>query len=313
MKTTFSVRISFLLSLAALTVLFSGLSARAETVDSATARSLAAVKPQSLCSPATQTQSHSATTPAASSVNVKLTKAPIPGTAMTSASALRAGTSKKIAPALAQTDGTTPGTTTPGTPVPIPTTPSTTPSTTPGNSAPSQTTPENTTPGTPTTPANSAPTPTTPGTTTPGPNEVVPGRATRSGPSYIGIGPNIGISGDTALGNTNFTIMSKIGLTRNLSVRPAAVTGGSTMFLLPITLDFPFQAAGTTGYSIAPYLGAGAAISTGRGPTGRLLLTGGVDIPITGSLTATAGVNAAIINRTDVGLLIGIGYNFPGF
>ena len=68
--------------------------------------------------------------------------------------------------------------------------------------------------------------------------DVDPGQATAGGSSYIGIGGNIGLDGDTALGDTNFTVISKIGLTQNLSLRPAAVFGDHTVFQIPLTYDF---------------------------------------------------------------------------
>jgi hypothetical protein len=43
-----------------------------------------------------------------------------------------------------------------------------------------------------------------------------------------------------------------------------------------------------------------------------LLLTGGIDVPLNANFTATVGINAAFLNETDVGLLIGVGYNFNG-
>jgi hypothetical protein len=40
------------------------------------------------------------------------------------------------------------------------------------------------------------------------------------------------------------------------------------------------------------------------------LLTGGVDVPLSPQFTATAGVNVGFIDDTEVGLLLGVGYNF---
>jgi hypothetical protein len=60
-------------------------------------------------------------------------------------------------------------------------------------------------------------------------------------------------------------------------------------------------------------LGVGAAIRTGDDAEAAFLLTGGVDVPLNNQLTATAAVNAGFFNRTDVGLLLGVGYNFSGF
>lgn len=142
---------------------------------------------------------------------------------------------------------------------------------------------------------------------------VSPGRTTRGGSSYIGVGGNIGITGDTRIGEGSFAVISKVGLTNTLSVRPGALVGDGTVFLLPVTLDFPVQRVTETGETqigAAPYLGAGVAVSTGRDSTVGFLVSGGVDVPIANQLTANAGVNVSFIDDTDVGILLGVGYNF---
>jgi hypothetical protein len=140
---------------------------------------------------------------------------------------------------------------------------------------------------------------------------VTPGRVTRSGPSYIGIGGNLGLTGRTALSRGSFSVISKIGLTRNFSARPSAVIGDRTVFMVPLTLDFPIeQVENIQRLSVAPYVGGGLAVSTGRDSRVGALLTGGVDVPVIPNITATAGVNAAFLRRTEVGLLVGVGYNF---
>ncbi len=140
------------------------------------------------------------------------------------------------------------------------------------------------------------------------------GRSTRGGRSYIGVGGNIGLSGDdTALSDTNFTVISKLGLTNYLSVRPSVIFGDDTIFLVPVTLDFSPRRAGSVGertFAISPYIGAGVAIEANADTDIGLLLTGGVDLPIGSKLTLTGGVNAAFVDDTDVGLQLGIGYNF---
>ncbi|YAF98036.1 MAG: fasciclin domain-containing protein [Nodularia sp. CChRGM 3473] len=144
-------------------------------------------------------------------------------------------------------------------------------------------------------------------------NDVTLGRTTRGGSSYVGAAGNLGLSGDSSLGESNFAVISKIGLTRTISVRPSVIFGGDTLFLVPVTLDFSPRSADPLGgqqFSISPYLGAGVAIETGGGSDVGLLLTGGVDVPLGDRFTATGGVNAAFLDGTDVGLLLGIGYNF---
>ncbi|MEH2000884.1 MAG: hypothetical protein V7L00_19420 [Nostoc sp.] len=131
--------------------------------------------------------------------------------------------------------------------------------------------------------------------------------------SYIGVGGNLGLSGDTALGESAFTIFSKIGLTNNFSLRPAAAISDKSVFLIPVTIDFLVESITELGESqiIAfPYIGGGAAISTSEGSSVGFLLTGGVDVPVSSQFTATAGVNIDFLDQTDVGLLLGIGYNF---
>lgn len=143
---------------------------------------------------------------------------------------------------------------------------------------------------------------------------VDPGRRTRSGPSYIGIGGNIGLGGDTTLGESGFAVISKIGLTRNLSARPGIVIGSDDpTVLVPVTLDFPISSvaeAGEISLDAAPYVGGGIAISTGSDSLIRPLISAGVDVPIAPRVTATAGVNFAFFDDTEIGLILGAGYNF---
>jgi uncharacterized surface protein with fasciclin (FAS1) repeats len=142
---------------------------------------------------------------------------------------------------------------------------------------------------------------------------IAPGTTTRGGSSYIGVAGNIGISGNSTLSESNYAIISKLGLTNTISVRPSVIFGGDTLFLVPVTFDFSPRTAdplGTEDISISPFVGAGVAIDTGSGSDFGFLVTGGVDLPVGDRFTATGTVNAAFLDRTDVGLFLGIGYNF---
>ncbi len=142
-----------------------------------------------------------------------------------------------------------------------------------------------------------------------------PGRATRSGPSYVGIGGNIGFGGDSALGDTSFAIISKIGLTNNFSVRPSILFRDNLTVLVPVTYDFVSQDAVEVSddfvITAAPYAGAGVAVSTGDNGNFGFMITGGVDVPLSRNFTATAALNVGFLEGTDVGLLVGVGYTFP--
>jgi hypothetical protein len=203
-------------------------------------------------------------------------------------------------------------------------------STTTPNSTPTESsTPQSTAPTEPTTAQN--PTPTEPSTPTPAESQggsqnpltpdfenASPGRATRSGSSYIGIGGNIGVGDtDSSVGDTSFSIISKIGLTTNLSIRPTLLVQDDPSILIPLTLDFFPGVIGTTadlsadtGLRISPYVGLGLALETANDGNADFLLTGGVDIPITSRFTGNIAVNATFFNNTAVGVLIGVGYNF---
>ncbi|MEG3906987.1 hypothetical protein QT979_05575 [Microcoleus sp. w2-18bC1] len=145
--------------------------------------------------------------------------------------------------------------------------------------------------------------------------QIRPGRATRSGPSYIGIGGNVGFGGDSALGDGSFAIISKIGLTNNLSVRPTVLLRDNLTLLVPVTFDFVSQETVEVSedfvISAAPYAGAGVIVTTGDDGNFGFLISGGVDVPLTRNLTATAGLNIGFVDGADVGLLVGVGYTFP--
>ena len=97
-------------------------------------------------------------------------------------------------------------------------------------------------------------------------------------------------------------------------MRPSIVIEDDPVILIPLTYDFNLRAADAldTTLAVAPYVGAGVAIETSDDASVGFLLSGGVDVPLSTNFTATAGVNAAFLDETDVGLMIGVGYNFSG-
>jgi len=140
------------------------------------------------------------------------------------------------------------------------------------------------------------------------------GRATQSGSSYIGVGGNIGL-GDSGLGDGSFAVNSKIGLTETLSLRPAVLFNDGATVTLPLTYDFPLRAdtPGNQPVAYGPFLGAGAFFSGDdeSDSDAGLLLTGGIDIPLSSSFTANAAVNVGFADETEAGILLGVGYTSP--
>ncbi|MGV0026027.1 hypothetical protein [Phormidesmis priestleyi] len=255
---------------------------------------------------------------------------PIPGEVPTSANELTQGRTSLTIAQTNTTPGTAPGTITPtnsGADTLAPSGSITTPNTGGNtNQTPVESVPQTTQP-TIQTPVESTPQTIQQPTTTPGQNnppggaaqsitEVSPGRVTRSGSSYVGVGGNIGIgSGDTQLGQGSFAVLSKIGLLPSVSVRPSLLFSDNLTILVPVTYDFSFGEGptGRLGFSAAPFVGVGVAISTGDDSNVGLLLTGGVDVPLSSQFTATASVNASVTGEAAIGILLGVGYNFQGF
>jgi hypothetical protein len=130
--------------------------------------------------------------------------------------------------------------------------------------------------------------------------------------SYVGVGGNIGLSdGDTGTAETGFAVMGKAAITNNISIRPSVVIGSDTSITVPVTYDFLVRNNNASS-SITPYVGGGVVFSTGGGDDTDLMVTSGVDYRFKPNLVGNASVNVGFgDNRTDVGLMLGVGYVFP--
>ncbi|MDY6785942.1 MAG: hypothetical protein SW833_25905 [Cyanobacteriota bacterium] len=148
--------------------------------------------------------------------------------------------------------------------------------------------------------------------------------------SYIGIGGNIGITendddattttttttdGDreSPLGKGSFAINGKLGLGPSLSLRPSILVTDDLAFLIPLTYDFRIPTRDGVSPFI-PFAGAGLAVTTTDDNHFGFLLTGGVDYRISPQWTANGSLNVGFLSdTTDIGVILGIGYTFPGF
>lgn len=132
-------------------------------------------------------------------------------------------------------------------------------------------------------------------------------------PFYVGLGGNIGIvdsEDESAIGDFGFTVISKVSLGPRFSVRPSfIVSEDETSLSVPLTYNFnPIQAGDLPLY---PSAGVGADIPF-DGDVG-LILNGGVDVPISRQFTLNAQTNFRITDEFGMGLILGVGYNFPFF
>jgi hypothetical protein len=130
--------------------------------------------------------------------------------------------------------------------------------------------------------------------------------------TYLGIGADIGLGGDTALGESGFATVGKLGFTDNLSLRTASSFGDGVVLMFSVAYDFPIAREPFEPVALAPFIGGGVAFELDEGYSGPLI-SGGVDYPVSKELTATARINVAFLKEetTDFGIILGIAYNFP--
>ncbi|NEQ64831.1 MAG: hypothetical protein F6K21_04885 [Symploca sp. SIO2D2] len=142
-------------------------------------------------------------------------------------------------------------------------------------------------------------------------------RIPRPIPNWIGVGGNIGLTDndeESAIGRGAFVVNAKLNLVRNISLRPAVIIADNTTFLVPATYDFIIPADKPFGrIKFAPFVGGGAAFSTGDNSSVGFLLTGGVEVPLSRQFVANGSINIGFLETTDVGIQLGVGYLFSEF
>ena len=130
--------------------------------------------------------------------------------------------------------------------------------------------------------------------------------------NYAGLGGNVGLRGDqTALGDGGIVFVSKVGFSDRLSLHNQTVFGKQTAGITALTVDFPIRRGDRV--VVAPFIGGGAATRLDNGLHIDPALVGGADIPLSKDFMGTVRVNTSFKDETEVGLTLGIGYNFRSF
>jgi hypothetical protein len=138
------------------------------------------------------------------------------------------------------------------------------------------------------------------------------GRRLSNNYNYVGIGGNIGITGDgSGLGNGGLMTLSKTGFSENLSLHSGGILIGSdSASLVNLTADFPIRSE-TNAVRFSPFVGAGIIYKDmfnsdfSLGPS----VTAGIDIPISYSFLITGRASVGYIREeTDFGIQIGFSY-----
>ena len=136
-------------------------------------------------------------------------------------------------------------------------------------------------------------------------------RRTRNAPSrqsndFIGIGADFGYADDVS-----FAVISKLSINESVAVRPSALIGDDVSILVPVTYEFSQFSTDLNNFQVRPYAGLGAAYSdSDDGEDFNLLLAAGADVPLSAQFTLNAQANLGVLNDTDFGVSVGVGYNF---
>lgn len=136
------------------------------------------------------------------------------------------------------------------------------------------------------------------------------GNVSRSS-DFIGIGADFGTAGDIS-----FAAISKLSLSDQIAVRPSILVGDDFAVLVPVTYGFSRFSTNVQSFQILPYAGLGASYVDGDSSSDLgLLVSAGVDVPVSRQFTANAQANYAGIfsDNDNFGVTIGVGYNFSGF
>jgi hypothetical protein len=128
--------------------------------------------------------------------------------------------------------------------------------------------------------------------------------------SYIGVGGGIGLSGgETGLSDGGFSILTRIGITDNISFHNATVFGDNTALMIALTVGTPIKKLDSQQVVAYPFIGGGVNLNTSNNFKVDPLLVTGVDVPLSNRFTATGRINIGFGERkTDVGLLLGLGF-----
>jgi hypothetical protein len=86
--------------------------------------------------------------------------------------------------------------------------------------------------------------------------------------------------------------------------------GDDLSILVPVTYDLSSYSGDVAGFRFLPYAGVGASYQDGDGEDFNLLLTAGTDIPLSQQFTLNAQANVGVLNDTNFGVTVGVGYNF---
>lgn len=143
-------------------------------------------------------------------------------------------------------------------------------------------------------------------------------RRSKPDENYIGVGLNIGLEGETALGDSEtIALFGRVKLARRFSLRPSVVIDDNATISFPATFDIPLSGGGNNLLPKAPvelFVGAGPLFTLdddGDNEIGVASLAG-VDVPFLNRFTASANLIVGFSDDdVDLGTILGIAFRFP--
>jgi len=89
------------------------------------------------------------------------------------------------------------------------------------------------------------------------------------------------------------------------------LVGDDLSVLVPVTYEFNRYSTDVGGFRVLPYAGVGASYQDNSDNENfNLLLSAGADVPLSDQFTLNAQANVGVLNDTEFGVTVGVGYNF---
>ena len=135
--------------------------------------------------------------------------------------------------------------------------------------------------------------------------------ATSRSADFIGVGASFGYVDDIS-----GVVISKFSIADQWAIRPSVSIGDNLAILVPVTYEFNNFNTEIGGAQVSPYAGLGASWANENNNEGseksdlHLLVSAGVDVPVSERFTVNAQANLGLFNDTEFGATVGVGYNF---
>ncbi len=137
--------------------------------------------------------------------------------------------------------------------------------------------------------------------------------------NYLGVGINIGLDGETALGESEtLTVFGRVKLARRFSLRPSVIIDDAAVISFPATYDIPLS--GRDRERLLPeapvefFIGAGPLFTLDDDDSNEVGVAGltGVDVPFARRFTVSTNLIVGFSDdEVNLGGVVGVAFRFP--